>query len=81
MLLRPFLMGIAVSLNAVWTLAAAESSPAVATLRVLTYNIHHGEGVDGKLDLVRLARARLQNHISQRKTQARETKAEKLATV
>ena len=55
MLLRPFLMGIAVSLNAVWTLAAAESSPAVATLRVLTYNIHHGEGVDGKLDLVRLA--------------------------
>ena len=56
MFLRPFLMGIAVSLNAVWTLAAAESSPAVATLRVLTYTLHHGEGVDGKLDLVRLAR-------------------------
>lgn len=25
------------------------------TLRVLTYNIHHGEGVDGKLDLERIA--------------------------
>ena len=24
-------------------------------LRVLTYNIHHGEGVDGKLDLERIA--------------------------
>ena len=24
-------------------------------LRVLTYNIHHGEGVDGKLDLKRIA--------------------------
>ncbi|NND99353.1 MAG: endonuclease [Pirellulaceae bacterium] len=26
-----------------------------ATIRVLTYNIHHGEGVDGKLDLDRIA--------------------------
>lgn len=26
------------------------------TLRVLTYNIHHGEGTDGKLDLARIAR-------------------------
>ena len=25
------------------------------TLRVLTYNIHHGAGVDGKLDLKRIA--------------------------
>ncbi len=25
-------------------------------LRVLTYNIHHGEGTDGKFDLPRLAR-------------------------
>ena len=51
MLLRLFLIGIAASLNAVAALAAAEST----TLRVLSYNIHHGEGVDGKLDLVRLA--------------------------
>ena len=26
------------------------------SLRVLCYNIHHGEGVDGKLDLARIAR-------------------------
>src|SRR5476649_2332295 len=25
------------------------------TLRVLTYNIHHGEGMDGRFDLSRLA--------------------------
>lgn len=29
------------------------------TLRVLTYNIHHGEGVDGKLDLERIAQVML----------------------
>jgi endonuclease/exonuclease/phosphatase family metal-dependent hydrolase len=33
--------------------AAEESKP--RTLRVLTYNIHHGEGTDGKLDLERQA--------------------------
>ena len=25
------------------------------TLRILSYNIHHGEGMDGKLDLPRIA--------------------------
>lgn len=34
--------------------AQAESSP--RQLRVLTYNIHHGEGLDGKLDLERIAK-------------------------
>ena len=34
--------------------AARESK--AATLRVMTYNIHHGEGTDGKLDLARIAR-------------------------
>ena len=34
---------------------AAQAAPAV-TLRVLTYNIHHGEGIDHKLDLERIAR-------------------------
>jgi endonuclease/exonuclease/phosphatase family metal-dependent hydrolase len=33
---------------------AAQSSP--HTIRVLTYNIHHGEGTDGEFDLPRLAR-------------------------
>jgi endonuclease/exonuclease/phosphatase family metal-dependent hydrolase len=31
------------------------SKPAPRTLRVLTYNIHHGEGTDGRIDLTRLA--------------------------
>ena len=33
--------------------AAAPTAP--RTLRVLSYNIHHGEGVDGRLELTRLA--------------------------
>jgi len=35
----------------------ADGAPPASTarLRVLTYNIHHGEGVDGKLDLPRIA--------------------------
>jgi endonuclease/exonuclease/phosphatase family metal-dependent hydrolase len=33
--------------------AGQESQP--TSLRVLTYNIHHGEGTDGKLDLARIA--------------------------
>jgi endonuclease/exonuclease/phosphatase family metal-dependent hydrolase len=35
---------------------AAEERPAKRTLRVLTYNIHHGEGTDRKLDLERIAK-------------------------
>jgi len=35
------------------TASAADTAP--PQLRVLTYNIHHGEGVDGKLDCQRLA--------------------------
>jgi len=31
------------------------SSPRVASFRVMTYNIHHGEGLDGKVDLARIA--------------------------
>jgi endonuclease/exonuclease/phosphatase family metal-dependent hydrolase len=34
--------------------AAADDKP--VTLRVLCYNIHHGEGTDGKIDLPRLAK-------------------------
>jgi len=36
-----------------WPAAGASSTHIV---RVLTYNIHHGEGMDGEFDLVRLAR-------------------------
>lgn len=34
---------------------APAGGPAPQALRVLTYNIHHGEGTDGKLDLPRIA--------------------------
>ncbi|HEY8503861.1 MAG TPA: endonuclease/exonuclease/phosphatase family protein [Gemmataceae bacterium] len=45
-----------------WLLAALPSAgqppepPAEMTLRVLSYNIHHGEGTDGKVDLDRVAK-------------------------
>jgi endonuclease/exonuclease/phosphatase family metal-dependent hydrolase len=35
---------------------SAGESPKPLRLRVLSYNIHHGEGIDGKLDLERIAR-------------------------
>jgi endonuclease/exonuclease/phosphatase family metal-dependent hydrolase len=35
---------------------AADDRPAKRTLRVLTYNIHHAEGVDRKLDVPRVAK-------------------------
>jgi endonuclease/exonuclease/phosphatase family metal-dependent hydrolase len=38
------------------TLATVTATAAAPTLRVLTYNLHHGEGTDQKLDLPRLAR-------------------------
>lgn len=51
---RRFLAALAFISTAVSAhLFAAE--PEVPVLRVLTYNIHHGEGVDGKLDLTRIA--------------------------
>lgn len=41
----------------VWSLVstAAQGDPVPGALRVLAWNIHHGEGMDGKLDLPRLA--------------------------
>lgn len=36
-----------------WIAAAMQAQ---TTLRVLSYNIHHGEGMDGRLDLERIAR-------------------------
>ena len=47
-------LAFAVALLALAPLIGHAATPA-ATLRVLTYNLHHGEGVDGKLDLPRIA--------------------------
>lgn len=35
--------------------ATGTNPPAPTTIRVMTYNIHHGEGLDGKVDLLRIA--------------------------
>jgi len=45
---------LALLFSAVCSDALSAEQPAL--LRVLSYNIHHGEGVDGKLDLERIAR-------------------------
>lgn len=46
------LVGIALAILSLDNLSAAEP----IRVRVLSYNIHHGEGTDGKLDLERIAR-------------------------
>ncbi len=53
-LIRP---AIAVSLLVLTVIAAvpAEDHPVTRTLRPLSYNIHHAEGTDRKLDLARIA--------------------------
>lgn len=50
---RSFLLGTAAA--AVAGCAARPTMPRPAALRVMTYNLHHGEGVDGRLDLARIA--------------------------
>lgn len=47
-----FVVGIALAIALPVLLSAAEPT----RVRVLSYNIHHGEGTDGKLDLERIAR-------------------------
>lgn len=47
-----FWLGI---LSALALLTGCWTGPVPLRLRVLTYNVHHGEGLDGKLDLERLA--------------------------
>jgi len=59
------LAGAALVAGAAWPGTAAPQSPAMsgrlpparpmAPLRILTFNIHHGEGLDGRLDLDRIA--------------------------
>ncbi len=44
------------SLLAAFALSTVGAAQSTMTVRVLTYNIHHGEGVDGQWDLTRIAR-------------------------
>jgi endonuclease/exonuclease/phosphatase family metal-dependent hydrolase len=52
---RRFHVALALGCMAVAQGSAGEPAPTAPVLRVLSYNIHHGEGDDGKLDLPRLA--------------------------
>ncbi len=53
---RKFLGGVGVAASVAWAGGCANPSGAGSReLRVLTYNLHHGEGVDGRLDLERIA--------------------------
>lgn len=49
--------GLGVCLSALLLCGCRTAKPAAQThtFRVMTYNIHHGEGLDGKVDLVRIA--------------------------
>ena len=58
---REVVRGLTLFLLAAFLLAGCQSAPdqtkssAGKTFRVMTYNIHHGEGLDGKVDLLRIA--------------------------
>lgn len=53
---RTFSHAVAVCLLSLSLLCGcATDTPTPATIRVMTYNIHHGEGLDGKVDLLRIA--------------------------
>ena len=55
---RQWLQGLALLLVAALFGTGCQSAPnppESKTFRVMTYNIHHGEGLDGKVDLLRIA--------------------------
>src|SRR6266516_6633088 len=55
--LRAMIRSLILLLGAACLVAGCQSFPqptAARTFRVMTYNIHHGEGLDGKVDLLRI---------------------------
>lgn len=54
---QALLRAVLLLLMPLWACASQAAEP--LRLRVLSYNIHHGEGVDGKLDLERIAQVML----------------------
>lgn len=52
---RRAFLAVALGVTAVAHAGAPPGTDAPPVLRVLTYNIHHGEGLDGKVDLARIA--------------------------
>ena len=55
---RSFFRRLSLAFLGIWSLLASSVNAQDETrdLRVLSYNIHHGEGTDGKLDLERIAK-------------------------
>jgi endonuclease/exonuclease/phosphatase family metal-dependent hydrolase len=54
-MVRPLFLSLIVALS-FFALPSASAQEEARQLRVLTYNLHHGEGTDGKLDLERIAK-------------------------
>jgi endonuclease/exonuclease/phosphatase family metal-dependent hydrolase len=54
--MRRVLIRVACLLFVVLSLGCATAAAQTQTLRIMTFNIHHGEGLDGKLDLERVAK-------------------------
>jgi len=52
---RMFLLLVAVGTFASGCFTARNATQTPSSFRVMTYNIHHGEGLDGKVDLERIA--------------------------
>jgi endonuclease/exonuclease/phosphatase family metal-dependent hydrolase len=50
------LFALIVMLPSASPVASTEQSPSARPLQILSYNIHHGEGTDGKVDLARIAK-------------------------
>lgn len=55
MSLRRVRFGVSLMLLSLLAGCATSKSKTPPTLRILTYNIHHGEGMDGRLDIPRIA--------------------------
>src|SRR5687768_14745518 len=51
------------ALICVFLLGGCVSQPKNVSMRVMTYNIHHGEGTDGKIDLERIAKLITDNKV------------------
>lgn len=52
----PDMLRLLASIAALVTASLSFGQPAPVTIRVMSYNIHHAEGIDGKLDVERIAR-------------------------
>jgi endonuclease/exonuclease/phosphatase family metal-dependent hydrolase len=62
-LLHFVVAAVVIALSAAGCARQRDRSAAPETFRVMTYNIHHAEGTDGRLDLARVARIITENRV------------------